>query len=351
MKILLTADLHLTECPADEHRWLLFSWLVEQIKKHAVSCVVLAGDVTQNKNFHSSVLTNRLVESIRDLGVVASQVYWIRGNHDYVDENLPFFNFVGKFKNVVFVTEPTHSEKANALMLPNTRDYQTAWKGIDWNKYDYIFCHQTFDGSTAENGQRLPGIPPSVFAKFKGQVWSGDIHVPQKIGSNINHIGAPYRVRYGDSFDPRVVLLDTSTKTHKSLRFPTKNKMTIDLRGNNPKKFSIQMKDHPLAEALGQPKPGDQVKVRVHLRREAYPEWPELRRKIIAEAAEMGLELAGPELIAVQDKPSPKGKGQNKPVQGVLPLEALADYAEKEALPDPLRKAGERFLKGALAGK
>jgi predicted phosphodiesterase len=351
VNIIATADLHLTDKPADEHRWGLFPWLVQQAQKHGAGMIVLAGDITDAKNFHSSVLTNKMVTSLRMLSAECP-VYVLRGNHDYTDENEPFFNFVSKFKHISFVTAPTtisDESDENILLLPNTRNYQEAWKGQNFNGYKYIFTHQTYDGAKSETDFALTGIPPSVFAKTKAQIFSGDIHVPQKIGKNIEYIGAPYRIRFGDSFTPRVLLIREDGTT-KDLHFPTKNKMTIDLVGGN------NVGPTPLADCLDS-KPsapfnvsaGDQVKVRVHMQRSAYPEWPEVKRKIIAEAVDMGIELHGPELVAVPEQPKKAvAKARKGATGGDGPLGALGAYAERKALPDAMTRAGEDYLKAAM---
>lgn len=358
MNIIATADTHFTDLPADEHRWGLFPWLAQQASRHGAGMIVLAGDVTQNKNNHSAKLTNRLVANLRLLAAQCP-VWVLRGNHDYIDENEPFFGFVDKFKHINFITKPTPVTEEGAdgrhiFLLPNTRNYQEAWKDLRFNDYALIFCHQTFDGSKSETGFELTGIPPSVFFKTKAQVYSGDVHVPQKVSKNITSIGAPYRVRYGDTFDPRVLLIRDDGST-KDLHFPTKNKLTVDLLGGK------NVGPTPLADHFDGQKSapfninvGDQVKVRVHMPRSAYPEWPDLRRKIISEAQEMGLELAGPELVAIPEAPA-KGKkapsGANKAPQAATPMEVLAAYAEREALPGAITKAGEKLLRSVLSGK
>ena len=46
----------------------------------------------------------------------------------------------------------------------------------------------------------IVGVNPGILKGFKGYCWSGDIHVPQKVSKNIQYIGAPTHIRFGDSF-------------------------------------------------------------------------------------------------------------------------------------------------------
>jgi hypothetical protein len=86
------------------------------------------------------------------------------------------------------------------------------------------------------------------------------------------------------------------------------------------------------------------------MQRSAYPEWPEVKRRIVVEAAELGIELHGPELVAVPEQVKKGQNAKNKAQGGSQPIEALAAYAERKALPAPLTKALEGFLKQAMKG-
>lgn len=340
--ILFTADLHFTDLPRDEHRWALLPWLKEQARKQNVTTVILGGDLTDQKNCHSADLTNRLVDGLRDLAR-ACEVIIIRGNHDYIDPATPFFGFMDGEKNLAFIKEPTYLQDIRTWLLPNTRGYQTDWKGLDFNKAEYIFCHQTFDGALSEMGDHaLTGIPPSVFGKTKAQVYSGDIHKAQRLTKQIVYVGSPYRCRFGESHTPRVLLIRDDGTT-KDLHFPTKNKMTIDL-------FDTKDAVAELREKIGKDGPdyeGDQVKVRVHMPRATYAEWPAIKRQIVTEAAEMGLELTGPELLALPEPKKP-AKGRTGAATGAFgPGDALVAFASAKGLDGPLLKAGESFLKVA----
>ena len=79
MNWLLSADLHLSDRARDSHRFGLFPWLKKQQQKNKVDATFLLGDLTQEKDRHSSALVNRIVEELLTL---TPPVYVLRGNHD-----------------------------------------------------------------------------------------------------------------------------------------------------------------------------------------------------------------------------------------------------------------------------
>ena len=331
MATLISADLHFTDNPRDEHRWNLIPWIAAQVSKYSVDEVLLLGDITDAKDRHSSRLVNRLVIELYKLASACS-LYILAGNHDSLDPTCPFFGFMHLLPSVTFITTPSSIELGlgECLFLPSTHDWRTDWKGIDFNDYDYVFTHATFDGCTSESGIVLNGgIPPSVFKDFKGKVVSGDIHMPQKMGKNIEYVGAPYRVRFGDIFTPRVLLLDHDK--HRDLHFPTIKKHVVTIQGGEPltKQF----------DALAV-QPSDMVKLRVRLTRAQYPDWPKLRQAYQNECREMGIDLYGPELLKVTET----ARTNSEPVC-VSVADALDGYIKRKKLSQSSAQFGRTVLK------
>jgi len=287
MNTLITSDIHMTNNPRDADRWNLWTWLREQVKKHDVSKVLILGDLTEEKDKHPSSLVNRFVREASDLAKSA-QVILIKGNHDGIDENHPFFQFLNKIPGITFITKPRVIEKW--LFLPHTKKWEEEWDEYlkHLNQWSHIFCHHTFEGAIAENGQTLRGISPTIFKGFKGKVYSGDIHAPQRVGA-INYIGSPYRIHFGDNFQARVMLLQNERE--KDLHFPGKGRELCNIRNLR----DLQENSYIL---------GTQIKVRVSLKRSEYPEWANLRKSIIKLSANKGWELCGIELEKIQAQES-----------------------------------------------
>jgi len=283
--VLTTADIHMTDTPRESYRWGLFAWLRQMAEKHECKELVIAGDLTEAKDRHSAMLVNRFVSEIVELTKLAL-VYIIPGNHDFRDESTPFFQFLRKIPRVRFFSEPevVSTLIGESAFIPNTGDFAGALERVNWKGADFLFAHQTFGGAKVANGTQLAGIPPSFFKTFKGQVWSGDIHVPQDVAPNVHYVGAPYRTDFGDLYTPRVVLLDRNSK--RDLHFPCPSKEVVKWVGRKP---DLQI----------MPAKGDLVKIEVQLKREDYPEWQAIRYEVGTFAAHQGWVVCGLELKAM----------------------------------------------------
>ena len=331
MSALFTSDIHLDDKPLNEYRWGLLPWLKEQAIKLAIDVIILGGDSTDQKDRHTAKLVNRFIDALASLAEVCDVII-LMGNHDCLDPKEPYFRFSTKVGEgrVEFIYEPSliylpiGKSKTPCWFLPHTRNLND-WDGLEFNKASFIFCHQTFNGAKAENGQTLTGIAPSYFATFKGKVWSGDIHVPQKISKNIEYIGSPYRVRFGDSFNPRVVFTD-NTGAVSDLRFPCPNRHALTIHSLGV------LRTHDI-------KSGDQVKVRVELSRTDYPQWPQIRTEIREMADTGGWQLCGCESTITQERS--EQKVQQKAVD---PADLVKNYAEAHGFDKELTQLGLSFL-------
>lgn len=351
MNILFTADLHFTDNPRDEYRWGLLPWLAKMARQHKVDKVVLGGDITDAKDKHSAVLVNRLTQGLIDIAN-QTELHIYRGNHDCIDEGEPFFGFARGLKSrysIHFITEPTRD--GPLLFLPNTKNWKEEWSYLNFSEPEMIFAHATFDGCTSESGYKLVGIPPSTFRGAR-KVWSGDVHKQQMVGRNIEYVGAPYRIRFGDAFEPRVVLLEKypdNTWFSKDFHYRCQGKHLIEIDNPaTPRAAANQLANTQETGGLTIYE-GDQVKVRVRLKRSAYPDWPAIKEAIIEEAKAAKLQLTGPELVAIEENQQKlSASAKDTPQDDGSPLDALRTWAEPKDLPTPLFDAGEAYLKAAL---
>lgn len=302
---LLTADLHYTSNDRDEYRWALWPWLRDTIVDEKVNSLVIAGDLSDAKDFHPSPLVNRLAREIKLTAECRAglRVYMIPGNHEWIKQGEEFWRFLGLIApNVHYMIHPqddpvlTDKDEPTAYFLPFTRTPERDWQGMNFEDYDYVFMHQTLRGAVASNGQKMEGeaIPEDVLATAR-KVYSGDIHVPQHVGW-VEYIGSPYHVHFGDNFKPRCVLIE-------------KGGNAVDLHFKSPRRVMLDV--NALAEARDiwakGVKPGDQVKLRVHLPASEVHTWKNLRREVLAVFKAAGGEVHGIELI-------PDGAGMRRSV-------------------------------------
>lgn len=316
---LLVSDLHFTAAPRDAYRFGIFPWLKQTCKAKGVKALAILGDLTDAKDNHPARLVNAIVSGLTDVARAVEDVYILCGNHDYLEAGHPFFAFLNHVPNIRFIAAPFEppAEDCTSLFLPHTKSPARDWADINFELFQYVFMHQTVTGSVASNGMKMDGEPlPEVGAAWR--VYSGDIHVPQVVGS-VEYVGSPYHVHFGDRFTPRAVLLPRRGKA-EDLYFPCLQRFVIDAVGLDG-----------VRRALMKTQPGDQVKVRIHLDASEVHGWAKVRREVALMARNAEVEAHGIELVAPKarrrlvDSSAPRIKKRSE-------AEVVADYVAREEL-------------------
>lgn len=331
MKSIITADIHIDPNPDNAYRMGLFDWLGKQAKQHAVDLLIILGDLTVAKDRHSAPLVNFISKSLCELNdILPKGILIVAGNHDYVDSDNPFFGFTSYFPGVLFINKPLFTKEA--AYIPSSKNMAEQCREIDFSPYKYIFTHATFAGIKTESGFPLPGLDPGIFGETNAKIYSGDIHAPQVVpGTNIEYIGAPYRTNYGDTYIPRVLMLDQDGSP-TDLHFPCPNKHL----------FTISTAQD-LHKELKKAKEGDHVKVRVKLHKAYYPEWVEFKDSIVETIEGRKLVLYGaPELVEII-----RPRKEAEPVEQSYrtPEDVVRDYAKLHKLDLDTETIGLGLLK------
>lgn len=271
MTTLATADVHFSDNPRDEYRFkFLEEWLPQAVEEHDVRRVLILGDICEAKDAHRAPLVNRIVDGLANIAETTN-VILLKGNHDYLSEDAPFFGFTRHLPRVRWISEPTDLKLrglGRCLFLPHTNNYKRDWGDFAFNEYDWIFCHQTFDGAVNENGRSLEGVPRSVFPSG-ARVVSGDIHVPQKLGP-VTYTGSPYTVDFGDDYEGRLLLLDHDKVN--SIPFEGPQKRLIVVGGKDTLK-ALDQESNVINK-------GDTIEVRITLNSSQAAERTQIRRAV-----------------------------------------------------------------------
>jgi predicted phosphodiesterase len=337
---LWTADIHLTDRPEDEYRWELFPWLEGFCRRKKIEHVFLLGDLTDEKDHHSAKLVNRIIDALVSLAAYAD-VYLLKGNHDYVEKTQPFFGFLRRlghpkihyFKKTAALDL---SSGDRVLFCPHSLEASEAWIRAgkkEGGPYDLIACHGTFRGCRVENGTKMQaGIHASMFhssglATEDTLVIAGDIHVPQRVGK-VTYCGAPYPIRFGDDFTPRV--LYTVDGELRSWDRSTIRKVVVET-------------DDPsdLPDGLSE---GDQLRLLVRLPRRDFPDWPRVSARLRRIAQDRSILLRSIELrdrdpIALETLPD----GSPKP--GPTDVRLLRQFCRSTGVPRTVRKVGLSLIR------
>lgn len=270
MSALISADLHLSDNPRDAYRHkFLTTTFLGLVKKHKVDLVIIGGDLTESKDNHSAQLVNSIVDFIYQLSAL-SEVVILRGNHDYLNPDFPFYRFLRRIEGVSWINQPYECKESigNCLYLPHTNNYERDWKRFDFSEYDWIFSHNTFAGAVGDNGFTLEGIPIEIFPA-NAKVISGDIHKPQTLGP-VTYVGAPTTIDFGDDYDPRVLLIEQGRL--KSIPCEGPQKRVINLKAGIGEDWKPVF--------LKSAKAGDIVRVKVKINAKTMDKWAEIKSEI-----------------------------------------------------------------------
>lgn len=344
--VLVTSDWHLNSNPRDEYRHRFQEQLREQVRKRKVSCVLMLGDLTEEKDFHSSSLVNQISDHIFRLSKLCPVVI-LKGNHDYTSAaGEAFFAFLSRFSNVSFLGAPServHLENApraaleplgTVLFMPHSYNFERDWEAAGFREAakeaDWLFAHNTFAGARGDNGQELTGISISLFPKSL-QVVSGDVHGGQTLGKNVMYVGAPYTVKFGDDFAPRMVLIEGDDI--QSIPCSGPQKRLVDGKVINGNKWTFKHTQE--SEFLN---PGDILKVQLTIKQEDYVHWSEIKDNVYQWAADEGyiVDIVRP-VLELQNSPRMvKQNGSAARSDSAI----MKDYVKKRGVDERTAKVG-----------
>lgn len=266
----------------------MFDWLAVQCRAEQVRTVVILGDLTDAKDYHSATLVNRVVDALVELrdSQLGLNIIVLMGNHDYLLGGHAYLRFLSHIQGITFVATPTEfmptDDSPAVLALPHTRTPAKDWVDLDTTHFNYIFMHQTVGGAVASNGQKMDGENVPDLTAW-GKVYSGDIHVPQTI-KGVEYVGSPYHVHFGDAFVPRCVLIDKRRRASDLIFSDAPKRLALDVETLRELKRS---RIHP----------GDHVSLRMHLERAEKHEWSKVRREAVAWLEGAGAVVHGVKLV------------------------------------------------------
>lgn len=337
--MIITTDLHLTDQVGDEYRWDLFKFIRYKANRYKQKELFILGDVTDYKDNHSARLVNRIVAELLSTlkNSWVEQIHILKGNHDYIDSDLPFLYFLSLIPGITFHTTPVDlfCGEYKLLLLPHSRDPEHEWSEVLgrsnenlFNRCDFVMMHQTVNGSLASNGMKMPGLSRSFFKSAK-KVYSGDIHVPQVIG-NIEYVGAPYTIRFNDVYKPRVLMVnDDGSQTN--LRLITASKATVVVNSISDLENASFKK-------------GDQIKLKVHLDREQTAHWKEYREELLELAKKKGAATVKVFVIVKESTRKRLHKDDTQVVDHDTDTSVLEAYARMEDIDKSLLQYGTSLV-------
>jgi hypothetical protein len=322
MSILLTADLHLTDRPEDGYRWRVFDHIIEAVAAGNVEQVLILGDAWDRKDHHSAVLVNQTVEAFARVAELVPLTV-LRGNHDTTLRDPSFWQFLNNLDNIAYITRPTLLDSGRVLLLPHSPAPGKDWSALPMDACQAIFCHVTYPGALAENGQKLVGT--SNLPEWSCRVYSGDVHTPQSFG-NFIHVGAPHPVKFGDTYPCRMLVINADFDIVREIRL------------NPPKKLMIDITDPAQLDSIVT-RPGDQVKIRFHCPASAIDGFGQNESSIAAWVARNGIIMQGGIEVTVA------GSVQRDVDINQTPEAILQQFAAHEGLSQDVLATGLELLR------
>jgi len=214
---LVTTDLHLTDKKEDEYKWSIFKSITDYVTINHVKTLVLCGDLCDKKDRHTSKLVNRICDELEKLLEICPwlEIHILKGNHDYLDSDFPFFRFLKLHPNIRYICSVTVIN--NIAYIPHidfNRDDKNlhSIETLNTTSINVCFMHQTVVDTPVYGGSSVIEAEPTLkdFVKQFDTVFCGDIHVPQQIG-NVVYIGAPTAHKYGDEYQGRMLSITDNT--------------------------------------------------------------------------------------------------------------------------------------------
>lgn len=327
MRYVVTGDVHFSSDPKDEYRWQLWPFLDEMAQKYDCTNLLILGDLTVAKDRHPSLLVNRVVEEMKhfiNCGVGSRAIYVIKGNHDYVQEVQPFFEFLNHIPGVNFYSQPALLEP-DVLLMPNSPNPKEAWEEARVWTFPLVFAHQTVNGALASTGMKMKGMdfPTGNISPISTRIIAGDIHVPQEVGP-LEYVGAPYHVNFGDKYEPRIMVIDTEDLDNRisiPTPFPCKRTFEIETVQDLLKFGAVD---------------GDMIRVRYHASVEKKQKWPEIRQAIMELADKHEMDLRAVELVITDQSSVDYAEAD----PSLTDVQHVTNWAELNSLPQPVALVG-----------
>lgn len=247
---LLLADLHFDDKPENEYRFNLIRDLEKLVLEQDITNLAILGDLTEKKDNHSSVLVNKISNFICGITGLFKTVVLLKGNHDYIVEDVPFFKFLENYQNIIYIYDKPQLVNGG-YFIPHSKTF-TIDKVPKGTKF--IGIHQTVQNAVANNDFKLSStLTVDQFDKFGLPVFSGDIHKPQHLGENFEYVGSPYNIYFGDDFNGRIIIFDGKNFEEVITSFPRKYKINIDSKKCSEKYLMDLLKEN------------DQIKVELNI--------------------------------------------------------------------------------------
>lgn len=259
MKILIFSDIHIHPHKKSVERLedciKTLDWVFECAKENEIENIIFLGDLFHDRQ-KIDVLTYQKTFEILEKHLLSNKIklYLLLGNHDLWHNQKWDVSSVNPLRNlpgVSVLSEPCVrliSDEYLFAFLPYTHDpisdlkkIEKEWKiQCDKNKIDppkLIGAHIAVDGAvwnvkygtTAEVSIEHDGdmikVGPNIFKKWD-RVFLGHYHAEQQLSENVEYVGSPLQLSFGEAFQDKHIIiydLEKDNKTYLKNEFSPKH--------------------------------------------------------------------------------------------------------------------------------
>jgi len=224
-KILITADLHIHPHSKDLRRLEdgieCLKWIYNTAKENSCKSLIIAGDLFHDRNYIHTLAffqTCKIISENQDI-----KTYLLLGNHDMYREHTWLCpNSLESLKKIAEVIDSPKSIKIDGLDIdflpytPTPSKYLSFFKPnkllISHLGLSEAIINAVYDIKSVEDDSgEKEHIDSKSFSQWD-KVFLGHYHFPQKLGKNVEYIGSPMALTYGEANqDKHIIIFDTET--------------------------------------------------------------------------------------------------------------------------------------------
>jgi len=179
-------------------------------KKRKVQNVFILGDIFQDRDKLSVIVTLMLKKVLRQFRKRDIEVFLLKGNHDRT--SIGNFSSIDLLSDVAtIITEPQHVKLDSAVVLaiPFLPDDRDVLKSLDMcDNDDAIILHVGIRDAGWNEGIHLKNIPKNI------PTFIGHDHTHKRLRKHVWYVGSMLHVNWSDQGQEKVIA-ELNTKTHK----------------------------------------------------------------------------------------------------------------------------------------
>ena len=231
MKVLISGDLHIAAHKKSQERLQhtidALKWIFETAHQKNIKHVIIAGDLFQDRSKIDIAAYHWTFETFIKYGK-GLEIYLLLGNHDLLHRlkcDITSVRPLSALSGVHVIGEPSTVPVGEypVSFLPFTIDPAEDLKSI-WNDSDFKLLIGHLAVSGAQNGKYhladvmvehdgdMTIVDAAVFDGWD-QVFLGHYHQGQKISDNIEYVGSPLELNFGEAFTQKhIIIFDMETQ-------------------------------------------------------------------------------------------------------------------------------------------